>query len=189
MFTAGSSVDLAGMEISFAPTSEPNLPPTAEIRAEPAQGVAPLTVALTAVASDPEGLSLNYSWDLGDRTVASEAATSKVYEFPGDYTVTLEVTDGEGEVAIATTVIRVFDPSNPDGPDDGDDDTDGPDPHDGDEPTPWPDDDSDGSGLINGMSGGPACSAAPVTTLGASPQMGGVLLGFVVLLLGLRRRL
>lgn len=49
----------------------------------------------------------SYEWDFGDGTTSQEENPVKAYEEPGDYTVTLTVTDVEGNIAVATKEITV----------------------------------------------------------------------------------
>jgi PKD repeat protein len=47
-------------------------------------------------SSDPEGGELNYRWDFGDNTDGEGAFITHSYAEPGDYIITLTVTDVEG---------------------------------------------------------------------------------------------
>jgi PKD repeat protein len=73
----------------------PNMPPTVAPTASPSSGAAPLAVQFTANAVDPEGATLTYAWDFGDRSAVSTLANpSHTYVSSGVYTVALTVSDG-----------------------------------------------------------------------------------------------
>jgi len=85
-----------------------NLAPEAVLRADPAQGPAPLTVTFDARASsDPDGTVIDYRWALGNGTSAQGARVTHTFERPGDYRVRLRVRDGRGASDEATTTVRV----------------------------------------------------------------------------------
>jgi len=180
-FSGGESFDLSGQPISFSPTGEPNRPPTVDIEADPRTGDAPLEVQFRAIAADEDGTIASYHWDFGDRTVSEEQDPLKVFEFEGDYTVTLTVTDNSGEAATATTLVAVGHDLPPDdgdddgGPDDGDDDADG-----------GPDGPSGGDEPLNGMVGIGGCSAAGPNAPAASRWPAALLVGLA--LFAARRR-
>ncbi|RIJ70548.1 DUF1349 domain-containing protein [Nakamurella silvestris] len=79
----------------------------------PTTGTAPLTVALAAAATDPEGSALSYSWDLGttDNAKVNTANGSYTYTVPGKYTATLSVTDADGAVNHKTFTVTVDAPN------------------------------------------------------------------------------
>lgn len=86
--------------------------PTAVIAANPTSGVAPLTVNFDGSGStDPDPTdTISYSWDLNGDGVfgdATTAQTSYTYSTPGNYTVTLRVTDTHGGTDTETVVISV----------------------------------------------------------------------------------
>ncbi|SDC66410.1 cytochrome c [Algoriphagus faecimaris] len=93
--------------IEFAPG---NRQPVARISADNRTGAAPLTVQFSSDGSmdfDPED-QLSFSWDFGDTNASSqEANPSHTFEKPGIYSVTLTVTDLEGEKATASIEIQV----------------------------------------------------------------------------------
>lgn len=58
-------------------------------------------------SSDPEGKLTGYAWDFGDGTTANTAITDHSYSAPGEYTVTLTVTDDTGQTHQATQQVVV----------------------------------------------------------------------------------
>ncbi|MCF7846655.1 MAG: PKD domain-containing protein [Candidatus Gracilibacteria bacterium] len=92
-----------------------NKPPEVQI-----SGVTPGTsgdtdtsFSLFGTATDPEGESLTYEWNLGDGTiVAAENAQNHSYSQKGHYTATLTVSDGE-KTASKNTRITVLNPGDP----------------------------------------------------------------------------
>jgi PKD repeat protein len=45
---------------------------------------------------DIDGIIVSYQWDFGDGTTGSGVSPEHVYENPGEYTVTLVITDNNG---------------------------------------------------------------------------------------------
>jgi hypothetical protein len=88
-----------------------NQAPTAAVTASPSSGSAPLTVTLDARgSSDPDGGTLQFSWDLdGDGTFgdATTATVTRTYQAPGDVTVRVRVTDAQGASDTASVTVRV----------------------------------------------------------------------------------
>ena len=96
------------------PEPEPNAPPSAVLIAEPIQGTAPLVVLLDGSESTDDTGIETFEWDLGDGTTASGVtAVEHTYEAPGEYQVTLTVTDAEGLADTALEVISVNEPNLP----------------------------------------------------------------------------
>ena len=88
-----------------------NTPPTARITANPPSGPATsvdkLTVSFDGTGStDSDGTITSYQWNFGDGTTASGATASHAYT-PGQWTVTLTVTDNSGATNTASTLIPV----------------------------------------------------------------------------------
>src|SRR4029079_6515936 len=88
-------------------------PPTAVITATPDTGTVKLKVALDGSGSsqpDP-GDSITYSWDLdGDGVFGdgTRATARLVLTTPGDYVVSLRVTDKAGLTSTASTTIHAL---------------------------------------------------------------------------------
>ena len=73
-------------------------PPVAAFTLTPSSGQSPLTVGLDAsAASDPDGNIIDYQWSSSDGQSSAGQITSLTFTTPGEYVVTLTVTDDEGE--------------------------------------------------------------------------------------------
>jgi PKD repeat protein/C1A family cysteine protease len=71
-----------------------NIPPVADATATPISGTAPLAVSFSAADSyDPDGTIASYKWDFGDGTTGSDVTAHHTYIAPGNFAVTLTVTD------------------------------------------------------------------------------------------------
>ena len=84
---------------SLTVTIQANRNPTISVAsATPAAGVVPFTTQLAATATDPDGHTVSYAWDLdGDGTFeTTERNPSLQITEAGDKTVTLRVSDGFG---------------------------------------------------------------------------------------------
>jgi PKD repeat protein len=58
-------------------------------------------------SSDAEGAITAYSWDFGDNTTGNGAIVDHFYGQAGPYTVTLTVTDGNGQTDTVTQTIQI----------------------------------------------------------------------------------
>lgn len=87
----------------------PNAVPTASFTDQ----VTNLSAAFDASASaDSDGTISSYAWNFGDGATATGVTTSHAYETPGNYLVTLTVTDDRGATATATRVVAAALPAN-----------------------------------------------------------------------------
>lgn len=81
--------------------------PTAKIATVlPASVGTPVTFSASGSA-DPQGQSLNYSWNFGDNTTGSGEQTTHTYGAAGTYTVTLLVTDASHLSSTAATLVTI----------------------------------------------------------------------------------
>jgi PKD repeat protein len=104
----------------LAPAGTPlsNLLPDAVILADPRVANFNETITFDASLTTDEGQACGtrcqYIWEFGDNTVAVKGITaSHVYPLPGNYIVTLTVTDDRGGVDTATVDIRIIGPTAP----------------------------------------------------------------------------
>ncbi|TDN93247.1 PKD domain-containing protein [Microbacterium sp. BK668] len=82
----------------------PNQPPQAAFTSS-TNG---LTASFDASGStDPDGSIASYAWTFGDGTTGTERTTSRTYQNPGTYSVTLTVTDNAGATATRTQPVTV----------------------------------------------------------------------------------
>ena len=82
-----------------------NQPPTVEAAVAPSLGSAPLSVQLSAQATDPDGDRVTYRWAFGDGQEADGRSVRHVYFLPGTYSATVTATDVEG--ATATDSVQI----------------------------------------------------------------------------------
>jgi PKD repeat protein len=100
---------------------DPNAPPVADAGGE-YNGTAGIAVDFDGSgSSDPDGTIDSYDWDFGDGNTSVGVSPSHTYDLPGDYTVTLTVTDNDGAkdtdsttaVIVTAPEVPVADPGGP----------------------------------------------------------------------------
>lgn len=106
---AGSDSKLLRLIVAQPENNAPQIISLPAASPNPATAGSP--VIFTAIASDPDNDSLDFTWDFGDATGGQGASTSKVYTTPGVYIVKLSVTDG---VATVTQTLNVAIQEQPD---------------------------------------------------------------------------
>ncbi|MGE0125482.1 MAG: Calx-beta domain-containing protein [Vicinamibacterales bacterium] len=85
-----------------------NLPPViTAATGSPTSDTAPLTVAFSGAATDPEGAPLTYAWAFGTGATAAGANVNYTYTAAGSYSATLSVSDGTHTVTSAPIAITV----------------------------------------------------------------------------------
>lgn len=94
---------LAGCNTSGTPSSN-NSPTITGIQASVTQGSAPLLVTFTVSASDPDGDTLTYLWDIAGQQYPGGSSYAYTFTTPGEHSVGVTVSDGEYMVL---EVVRV----------------------------------------------------------------------------------
>lgn len=88
-----------------------NRSPTVTLRASILNAGLDEPVSLTATAADADGDLLAWRWEFGDGTASTEPLqVSKAWRRPGDFAVTLQVSDLKGGVGRSHLVVRVGQP-------------------------------------------------------------------------------
>ena len=88
-----------------------NLPPVAQVAAQPLAGSPPLGVNFSSSGSfDPEGQPLSYAWDFGDGTGAAEPNPTHTYLESGVFEARLSLGDGELQTFSESLTISVGTP-------------------------------------------------------------------------------
>ena len=82
-------------------------PPSCTISANVTNGVSPLAVRFSAMASDSDGTLRDYQWTFDDGTFSTNANPTKIFKTPGVYTIRLAVTDNDGNTAARSLVVTV----------------------------------------------------------------------------------
>lgn len=83
--------------------------PRAEFSVTPQFGYPPLEVTFNAAGStSPNGLIVEYAWDLGDGETASGVSVTHTYAEKGTYEVTLEIRDSSGKKAVRTHEVEAL---------------------------------------------------------------------------------
>jgi PKD repeat protein len=100
---------LTGSTHSELPVDAPPVPSFVVSSPSPT-ATAPVGFDGTA-SKDPDGTVTDYSWSFGDGAAASGPTTSHTYVSPGEYTVTLTVTDNGGKTASVSHTITVAEPA------------------------------------------------------------------------------
>jgi len=89
-----------------------NRPPISSFTYSPTLPIVGETVTFNASSSyDPDGSIISYQWDFGDGNVTTIASpiVTHIYTTFGNYTVTLTVTDNDGDMDTSTKIVTVRD--------------------------------------------------------------------------------
>jgi PKD repeat protein len=87
----------------------PNLPPIAAFDYSPKPATTNQTLTFNGSSSyDPDGSVVNWAWDFGEPPLASGPIVTHTYMSPGNYTVTLTVTDNNATNNSTSKVVPVY---------------------------------------------------------------------------------
>lgn len=87
-------------------SSDAGSPPRPDFTSTPSSAVVGEAVAFTDTSTDADGDLVAWAWDFGDGSSAAVQHPSHTYATPGTYTVSLTVTDAQGDTATATRTLR-----------------------------------------------------------------------------------
>ena len=90
-----------------------NIPPVAEAGSD---YFVDINTAITFDGSgsyDSDGTIVSYAWDFGDGSTGTDISTTHSYSLPGDYTVTLTVTDNDGSIDTDNCSVTVLESPTP----------------------------------------------------------------------------
>ncbi len=99
---ADGDEDTASVDVAV----QDNTVPQVALVVTPSTGYAPLTAQFSPGASGGD-LPLVYQWGFGDGDTSTQPTPSHVYATPGTFTVSLKVTDANGDEATGTTDVVV----------------------------------------------------------------------------------
>jgi len=111
-----SETHTAPSHYTTAQTNEQNnAAPLANASAgEPYTGIVNQTIIFNAsYSSDPDQDAISYQWDCGDGTTLTGEIVTHTYTAPGEYNVTLLVTDSRGKTGSDTTIASILEASSP----------------------------------------------------------------------------
>jgi PKD repeat protein len=97
--------DVATQDV-VATQPQPNTPPTAGFTSSCTY----LTCDFADTSTDLDGQVVAWSWEFGDGGTSSEQSCGHTYGAAGSYTVTLTVTDDDGDTDVATQDVTATDP-------------------------------------------------------------------------------
>ena len=90
-----------------------NIPPVAQVSADPTSGPIPLEVSLDGSGChDSDGEIVSYQWDFGDGNSGTGISVTHTYTSPGIYIATLTVTDDAGAECPDSVKITANDPDS-----------------------------------------------------------------------------
>jgi len=95
------------------PPPAANQPPVVTISVAPRTGTAPLVVAASASATDPENQTITYRWRFGDGGMASTAQAQHNYAQAGTYWAVVRATDPAGAADVESLSVSVSAPQSP----------------------------------------------------------------------------
>jgi len=83
------------------------IPPVADVNVLSNTSASQIIVFNASGSYDIDGVIVSYQWDFGDGTTGSDVSPEHVYENPGEYTVTLVITDNNGNTYSKTMIVNI----------------------------------------------------------------------------------
>jgi hypothetical protein len=87
------------------PPPPPDVPTVTSPLADQSSAVAGQAVTMSVAATDPNGDTLTYTWDLGDGTIASGPSVVHTYASAGIYAVTVTISNGANSTIVTGVVV------------------------------------------------------------------------------------
>jgi hypothetical protein len=104
----GAGAVRAVVRVIFPPPAPPPEPPSADAGPDQLVLVWETVYLDGSLSFDPDGVLVDFSWDFGDGAFGTGESVTHQYGTPGNYTVSLVVTDDEGLVDIDTAQVEVL---------------------------------------------------------------------------------
>ena len=89
------------------PSISPNIPPIASFSFYPFTAGINDTIQFTDSSTDSDGIIYLYHWDFGDGNTSELKNPTKIYDKAGTYTISLNVTDNDGETDTYANIITI----------------------------------------------------------------------------------
>jgi len=83
------------------------IPPLADVNMSGNVSANQIIVFNASGSYDIDGVIVSYQWDFGDGTTGNDVRPEHVYENPGEYTVTLIITDNNGNTYKKTMIVNI----------------------------------------------------------------------------------
>ncbi len=98
----------------FIPVIPTNNPPISDVNG-PYYGFTDISITFDGSKSiDSDGKIVSYDWDFGDGNIGNQVVTNHIYTDPGNFTITLTVTDNGGMKGLDSTFAVIsIKPNNP----------------------------------------------------------------------------
>ena len=95
------------LTVAVTPPAPSNIPPVAKAGSDRSALIGEEISFDGSASTDADGTIASYSWDFGDGNTAAGVTASHIYGDVGDYTVTLTVTDDDGDSGVDTLTVNV----------------------------------------------------------------------------------
>jgi chitodextrinase len=95
------------LNVTVSQAESGEIPPVADVNVPSNTSANQIIVFNASGSYDIDGVIVSYQWDFGDGTTGSGVSPEHVYENPGEYTVTLVITDNNGNTYSKTMTVNV----------------------------------------------------------------------------------
>jgi PKD repeat protein len=95
------------LSVTVSQAESGEIPPVADVNVSGNVSASQIIVFNASGSYDIDGIIISYQWDFGDGTTGSGVSPEHVYENPGEYTVTLVITDNNGNTYSKTMAVNI----------------------------------------------------------------------------------